>query len=1270
MNNLFLPFTNKYKLSKTLKFELKPVGETLENIQSKGLLTNDIVLADNYKKVKKIIDEYHKYFINTALVDLELLDLMEYEQIYNISNKTTDDKKRLFGIQKNLRSQIANALTKNPKSHVKSMFANLFKKELIQNDLYNWVDFNHKELLDGFKRFTTYFKGFNENRKNMYSADEKSTAISYRLVHENLPKFIDNIHIYNKIKKNFPNLILSILESDLESVIQGKPLDEIFSLPYFNQTLTQTGIEIYNHVIGGISLEAGKTKIKGANELINLHKQKHQIRSSTLPSFKLLYKQILSDRDAISFIPENFEDDSEIFEAINEFYKLQIVAFESDGTTINVLDNLKSLLLSLQNFDLSKIYLRNDTSLTNLSNDMFSDWSFIKKALIYYYEAEINPIGTKKRSLKYDENLDKWLGKQTEQWSFLELQHAIEIYIESNKIQTDVFKFTQITDCISNFRQVSLPNLASHHIFDRIDNAYAAVEEVLNTDYDTTKNLKIDQVTIDQIKVLLDGFIELLHLVKPFIVRDKTKVKDDAFYSLLEGLYQQIDLVTPLYNKVRNYLTQKPYSLKKVKMNFENPNLLSGWPVNQEVSSSSVIFRSEGNYYLGILNKGGKSKVIFSKVENESDEYYEKMFYYQMADPSKDVQNLLVIDGNVVKKNGRKSLDGVNHQLEELKNNHLPSHINSIRRNKSYSTLSPNFNNSDLVSFIDYYKELVKSYYRNFNFIFLESYEYSDFSKFTDHINIQAYQLSFKKVSKTNVHNLINSGNLFLFQIYNKDFSEYSKGKPNMHTLYWKALFDETNLANVIYKLNGEAEIFYREKSLKYSEEILTKGHHVKDLGSKFKYPIIKDKRFAFDKFQFHVPITLNFKAVGTENINNEVNARIKTVPKEDIHIIGIDRGERHLLYLSLINAKGEIIKQKSLNTISNSVKDVDFHTKLQNREDKRDTARKSWQTIENIKELKAGYLSLVVHEIAKLMIEYNAIVILEDLNFGFKTGRIKVEKQVYQKFEKMLIDKLNYLVFKATNKTEAGGLMNALQLTSKFDSFKTIGKQSGFLYYVPAWNTSKIDPSTGFVNFLDTNYSSVENAIKFFSQFNNIHYNAKMDCFEISFDYTKFTTKAEGSQTLWTVYTHGEERYKYNAQHKTSSKVNVSAEIKALFSKNNIRFIHENNLIDDIVAIKDKDFHAKLLSFLSITLTLRQTISGTDVDFILSPVKNKSGHFFDSRMSRSHEPIDSDANGAFHIALKGLWVLEQIHKTDDLNNLKLAISNKEWLQFTQARLK
>ena len=81
--------------------------------------------------------------------------------------------------------------------------------------------------------------------------------------------------------------------------------------------------------------------------------------------------------------------------------------------------------------------------------------------------------------------------------------------------------------------------------------------------------------------------------------------------------------------------------------------------------------------------------------------------------------------------------------------------------------------------------------------------------------------------------------------------------------------------------------------------------------------------------------------------------------------------------------------------------------------------------------------------------------------------GRQKVEKQVYQKFEKMLIDKLNYLVDKKAACDRPGGLYHAYQLANAFESFRKLGKQSGFLFYIPAWNTSKIDPVTGFVSLL-----------------------------------------------------------------------------------------------------------------------------------------------------------------------------------------------------------
>ena len=64
-------FTNLYPVQKTLRFELKPIGKTKEWIESKGLLEQDQHRADSYKTVKRIIDHYHKHFIDNGLANLQ-----------------------------------------------------------------------------------------------------------------------------------------------------------------------------------------------------------------------------------------------------------------------------------------------------------------------------------------------------------------------------------------------------------------------------------------------------------------------------------------------------------------------------------------------------------------------------------------------------------------------------------------------------------------------------------------------------------------------------------------------------------------------------------------------------------------------------------------------------------------------------------------------------------------------------------------------------------------------------------------------------------------------------------------------------------------------------------------------------------------------------------------------------------------------------------------------------------------------------------------------
>ena len=1254
----FQQFSRVYSLSKTLRFELKPISSTLEHINKNGLLDQDQHRAKSYIQMKNIIDEYHKGFIEDVLDDLELQydnegrnnSISEFYTYYMIKSKDDDQRKLFEKIQEELRKQIANAFNKS------DIYKRIFSEKLIKEDLKNFIttqkDNDKREqdirIIEEFKNFTTYFTGFHENRKNMYSAEAQSTAIAYRLIHENLPRFIDNIMVFDKVAASPIAEVFSELYTNFEEYLNVMNIDEIFKLNYFNVVLTQKQIDVYNAIIGGKTIENTNIKIKGLNEYINLYNQQQKDKSARLPKLKPLYKQILSDRNAISWLPEQFESDDKLLEAIQKAYQEldeQVLNRKIEGE-----HSLRELLVGLADYDLSKIYIRNDLQLTDISQKVFGHWGVISKALLEELKNEVPKKSKKENDEAYEERLNK----------LIKSQGSISIaFINEcvNKLLSEEQKTIQ--GYFAELGAVNNETIQKENLFAQIENAYTEVKDLLNTPY-IGKNLAQDKVNVEKIKNLLDAIKALQHFIKPLLGDGTEPEKDEKFYGEFAALWEELDKITPLYNMVRNYMTRKPYSTEKIKLNFENSTLMGGWDLNKEQANTTVILRKDGLYYLAIMNK--KHNRVFD-VKNMPDDgdCYEKMEYKLLPGANKMLPKVFF---------SKSRIQEFAPSSQLLENYHNDTH-------KKGAT----FNIKDCHALIDFFKASINKHedWSKFGFRFSPTETYEDLSGFYREVEQQGYKISFRNVSVDYIHSLIEEGKIYLFQIYNKDFSPYSKGTPNLHTLYWKMLFDEKNLADVVYKLNGQAEVFFRKSSINYEQPthpankaIDNKNGLNKKKQSLFTYDLIKDKRYTIDKFQFHVPITMNFKSTGNDNINQSVNEYIQQ--SDDIHIIGIDRGERHLLYLTVINLKGEIKEQYSLNEIVNTYKGneyrTDYHDLLSKREDERMKARQSWQTIENIKDLKEGYLSQVVHKIAELMTKYNAIVVLEDLNAGFMRGRQKVESSVYQKFEKMLIDKLNYLADKKKQPEELGGILNAYQLTNKFVSFQKMGKQCGFLFYTQAWNTSKIDPVTGFVNLFDTRYETREKAKSFFGKFDSIRYNGEKDWFEFAFDYNNFTTKADGSRTNWKLCTYGKRietlRDEKQNSNWTSKEVVLTDKLKEFFKESNID-IH-SNLKEAIMQQDSADFFKKLLYLLKLTLQMRNSETGTNVDYMQSPVANEEGKFYNSDTCDSSLPKNADANGAYNIARKGLWIVQQIKASDDLSNLKLTITNKEWLQFAQSK--
>ena len=1276
-------FTGKYSLSKTLRFELIPVGKTKEHIEAKGLLTQDKQRAESYKAMKKTIDAFHKDFIEKAMdnVKLEKEDLSQFQELYTApAEKKKEDgfKKELEKVQTTLRKAIVKGFNTG---EAKEIFGKLDKKELFTELLEPWIaEQREKDIYfdESFKSFTTYFGGFHENRKNMYSDKAQSTAIAFRLIHENLPKFLDNIALFEKIKP-IPELYekCETLYKEIEEYLNINKIDEAFELSYYNEILTQKQIDVFNLIIGGRTEEEGKKKIQGLNEYINLYNQQQKDKSKKIAKLKPLYKQILSDRNSISFLPEAFEKDQHLLDALEDYYKYHLLDYQSKESeeTINILAATKELLAQMKDFDLNKIYIKNDTGLTGIAQRQFGDYGFINTALSYYYSQVVDPeFEAKYAKARNTEKLEAAQAKFLKQsyFSIQALQDALDVYVQNlDKAEIpESYSASCMADYFTLYFKAAKKEGQDKEfgLIDNIQAKYSCIQGILGNDYPKNKSLIQEKNDLFNIKAFLDSIMELLHFVKPLsLPKDSVLEKDEKFYSQLETLSEPLNQLIPLYNKVRNYATQKPYKTEKIKLNFENSTLLDGWDVNKEESNTSILFEKNGKYYLGIMDKN-HNKVFRNIPESNEDNPYRKVNYKLLPGASKMLPKVFF---------SNKNIGYYNPNEEILKIRNHSSHTKGGTPQSGFEKMD--FSLKDCHKMIDFFKNSIDKHaeWKEFGFEFSDTKSYESIDSFYREVEAQGYKISYSDVDSSYIDQLVDEGKLYLFQIYNKDFSPHSKGKPNMHTMYWKALFEPENLKDVIYKLNGQAEVFFREKSIdkpvihKAKEAIANKNPLATKKESTFEYELIKDKRYTLDKFQFHVPITLNFKATGAEYINQDVLQHLKTHP--DTYIIGLDRGERHLIYLSLINPKGEIILQESLNNITSENHPIStpYHQLLNKKEEERANARVNWGAIENIKELKEGYVSQVVHKIAKLMVEYNAIVVMEDLNFGFKRGRFKVEKQVYQKLEKMLIDKLNYLVFKDKPAQEPGGLYNALQLTNKFTSFKEMGKQSGFLFYVPAWNTSKIDPTTGFVNLFYTRYENLEKAKAFFEKFEDIRYNTAENYFEFLVeDYTAFNSKAEGTRQDWTICTQGERILTYrnpDANHNWDNKtIKLTEEFIRLFESKSIDY--KADLKTQILANNEAAFFKKLMDLFKLTLQMRNSISNSDLDYLISPVKNKNGEFYDSRKAYKTLPQDADANGAYHIAKKGLMWLQQIQnfKGDDWKKLDLDKSNKGWLQFIQ----
>lgn len=1324
--SVFDGFTNLYELSKTLRFELKPVGNTQKMLDEADVFGKDRIIKLKYQNTKPFINRLHREFVDESLGRVLLTDFKKYFKVlenWKNNKKGKEVQKLLREEEERLRKEIVKSFNETAgnwaekysslglkKKDVEILFEEgvfeILKKRygnedgsFLKGKNGNFLKNEKGEkisIFDEWKGFTGYFTKFQQTRKNFYKFEGKAGQVATRIIDQNLKRFCNNLEDFKKIK----NKIVDFIEVEKNF---NKSIDEVFSLDFYNQCLLQNGIDTYNEILGGKTLDNGR-KLRGVNELVNEYRQKN--KGEKIPFLKLLDKQILSEKEKFVI---GIENDAQLFETLKMFYKT------AEEKTAIIKKLFFDFISNYKNYDLSKIYISKE-ALNTIAYKWASDSRKFEECI--FRAIDKKEIRERYDSFRKDRN-DPKIGKDENGYkfpNFIILQHIQdglgkneeekfwkEKYYKNAENKKDKGFLIGKEPVFEQFLHIfdfEFKSLFESETVDKKGKAAKIGYSVFRKDFEKLigqKNVSASPESKIIIKNFADNMLWIYQMAKYFAVEKKRSWNDeyelDDFYTnpdygykkFYENAYEEIVRV---YNDLRNYLTKKPYSEEKWKLNFENPTLANGWDKNKESDNFAVILMKDGKYYLGLMKKGNnkifdeKNSVLMKKsLQNGS---YKKMVYKLFSDPKKDFPHICF---------SARGLDFFKPSGEIIK----IYKSREFKRGKTFSVKS-------MQKLIRFYSDCLAKYegWKCYNFAEVkkpENYN-KNIGEFYHDVAISGYRISFQDISEDYIIQKNQNSEFYLFEIYNQDFAKGKIGVKNLHTLYFENLFSDENISkNFLIKLNGQAELFFRPKSIRAEK-----------VKRKFSRKIINKKRYTEDKIFFHCPITLNREAGSIFRFNNYVNNFLSD--KKDINIIGIDRGEKHLAYYSVIDQNGKKIKSGSFNTVGG----IEYASKLEKKANERESARRDWQGVEDIKNMKKGYISQVVRELADLAIEHNAIIVLEDLNMRFKQIRGGIEKSIYQQLERALIDKLSFLVNKnEKDPKRAGHPLKAYQLAAPFESFRDMGKQTGIVFYTQASYTSKTCPRCGFRKNNNKFYfeGNIEKAKNVLSRVKSFEYDEKNKCFNLSYCLSDFVGKGEieknkskrgnilfskvDKKDLFKLTTKDAIRYKWHdkstergrsfsfgedeyidkvvKEEKDTKKgivkkYDLTKCLIGLFESDDAKksgLDYKNNLLEKLISEKfNSNFYKRLFGYLNLIFEIRNSISSTEVDYISCP---ECGFHSD----KSSNIENGDDNGAYNIARKGIMILEKIKQykknNGSLNGMNwgdLFIDIEEWDKFTQ----
>lgn len=630
-----------------------------------------------------------------------------------------------------------------------------------------------------------------------------------------------------------------------------------------------------------------------------------------------------------------------------------------------------------------------------------------------------------------------------------------------------------------------------------------------------------DQQSIDSIKKYLDAAMHLRRWVKARL-KEQGEGADEA----LNALWEALQRVPSLYNQARIYLTRKPYSKEKIRLFFDCAAFGKGWDVNKEASYLITMLRRQGKYYLGVRRMG--AKIDFAALaDEEAMDAYEKMVYkafdFVKGMPAVLFSKLVLqkfVDGAaevvfnselyneplvVTRADFEQKYYVENDELREREPNAI-----KYFKEYLYQTGDEEGYKAAVQQRIDLAKRFLRSYkaFAFFDFSALKpTQDYESWTEFLLHVNQFTYGLRWQSISEQNIHKLVDKGDLYLFQLDNQDFAlqdRRAERLENEQTQLLRQLFSEANRKERVLKLLGDVAVYYRPasatKTISYKKNsVLVNKKDVHNLplaeeihrnlsrylngkeaellpesasllkAGLVRYrtapaDIIKNRRYTEEQLSVAFPIALNYICKASSNVSdgNDGNFRQRALQNAENVLAVRLGGEEHLAEIVVLSRQKQVIFQRAYDEFNQ----YNYAKALELREAARRDAQRSWRQIEQIKNLQQGFIGALINEVSRLVIEYDAVIILEDYRHpGQGHGKNPWQNM---RFALGLLQKLNYLVLKGRGFLEPGGLLNAYQLVPRVDSLRDFGRRIGCVFLVNPVAKAEAEPFAGCIKIAE----------------------------------------------------------------------------------------------------------------------------------------------------------------------------------------------------------